>query len=615
MKTPHEIGKLASGSQDGHEDGSEAARASDAPDPLHAPDPLETDLTSAANRIDVAEWSRRIPPIMARIPEVRIGKRWVSVLWALPIGFAGLIIGIAVAQYLRTYPAVQQFILRYPGQGSFQPPVTTGFPVWLRIVHFLNLLFMLFIIRAGIQILADHPRLELDAGSTPGREWLRLRGPVPPDRMQQEPPERAWTAKDDAVGLPSWIGIPGIRHSIGLARWWHFSFDLLWLITGLVFYVLLFTTGQWQRLVPRSWDVIPNAVSTGLQYLSLHFPANQGWTQYNGMQIIAYFVAVFIAAPLAFITGLLQAPAIASKFRLGRGRINRQVARCVHFFVLLYFVFFIFIHTVMVYITGLMVNLNHITTGLNTATWTGLWLYVIWMTIVVVAWFTASPLTLRYPRVVQKTGRLIVGWAKWLLEWGDPRATYPERAISPFFWPNGTLPTSEAYADLRNNGFRDYTLRVDGLVENPVVLSFDQLKAMPKQEQITQHYCIQGWSGIAKWGGVPMRDIVALVRPLPQARWAVFYSFAPGGEGGRYYDAHDITHMQHHLTLLAYEMNGEPLNELHGAPLRLRNELELGFKHVKWIEAIEFVESFAHLGAGQGGYNEDHEFYGYRQSI
>jgi len=433
--------------------------------------------------------------------------------------------------------------------------------------------------------------------------------------MQQDPPQRAWTAKEDAVSLPGWVGLPGLRHTIGLARWWHFSADLLWLINGVVFYVLLFTTGQWQRLVPRDWTVIPNAVSTALQYLSLNLPANHGWTQYNGLQLLAYFIAVFVAAPLALITGLLQAPAIASRFGLGWGRINRQVARTVHFFVLLYFVFFIFVHTLMIWITGLLVNLNHITIGMNTPSWTGLWLYAIWMAIVVVVWFAATPLTLRYPRLVQKTGKLLVGWAKGLLEWGDPRATYPERAISPFFWPNGSLPTSEAYTKLRDNGFHDYTLRIDGLVENPVVLTYDELKAMPKQEQITQHYCIQGWSGIGKWGGVPMRDILALVRPLPQARWVIFYSFGSGTEGGLYYDAHKIEHMRHRLTLLAYEMNGAPLNELHGAPLRLRNELELGFKQVKWIQAIEFVESFTNLGAGQGGYNEDHEFYGYRMPI
>jgi DMSO/TMAO reductase YedYZ molybdopterin-dependent catalytic subunit/thiosulfate reductase cytochrome b subunit len=578
---------------------------------------LESTLSPAEDRIVAAEWSRRIPPIMARIPEVRIGKRWFSILWLLPIAVVGLIIGIGVCQQLRNYSVVQSWIASHPGTGDFQPPVTTGYPVWLRVLHFLNLLFMLFIIRAGIQILADHPRLQTDAGSEPGKEWLRLRGPVPPDRIAQEPPERAWTAKDDAVTLPPWIGIPGIRHSIGLARWWHFSADLLWILTGVAFYALLFATGQWARLVPVNWSVFSNAVSTAIQYGSLTFPANKGWTQFNGLQLLSYFFIVFIAAPLAFITGLLQAPAIAAKFGLGWGRINRQVARTVHFAVMVSFVGFIFIHTTMVWITGVLLNLNHITTGANTRDWTGWWIYVAWMAIVVAAWWAASPLTLRYPRAVQKAGRFIVGWAKASFEMLDPRATYPDKAISPFFWPNQSeLPDgNKRYAHLRDTGFRDYALRVGGLVENPVTLSYDQLKAMPKQDQVTQHYCIQGWSGVAKWGGVPMRDIVALVRPLPQARYAIFYSYGGGAEGGRYYDAHKIEHMNHKLTILAYEMNGEPVNELHGAPLRLRNELELGFKQVKWIEAIEFVEDFTHLGAGQGGYNEDHEFYGYRMPI
>ena len=504
-------------------------------------DRLRAELTPAGDRVDVEAWSELVPPVTARIPEVRIGRRWVSTLWILPIGGAVLVIGIAAAQHLREYQLVQQFIETYPGQGSFQPPVNTGFPGWLRILHFVNLLFMLLIIRSGLQILAEHPRLQFDAGSRPGREWLRMRGPVPPDRMGETPPEQAWTARDDTVTLPSWIGLPGIRHSIGLARWWHFSFDMLWVLLGVLFYILLFSTGQWERLVPRDWDVVPNALSAAVQYLSLDFPTNQGWTQYNGLQNLAYFTTVFIAGPLAFITGLLQAPAIAARFGLGAGRLNRQVARSIHFGVLLYFVLFIIAHTAMVFMTGLMVNLNHITTGLNTATWAGLWLYVAWMTVVVVVWVVASPATVRYPRLVQRTGMRLVGWAKWLLEWTDPRATYSEKDISPYFWPNGTMPTSQAYKDMRDNGFRDYTLRVDGLVENPVALTYEQLKAMPKQDQITQHYCIQGWSGIAKWGGVPMKQIVETVRPLPQAKWVVFYSFAEGAEGGRYYDAHNIS--------------------------------------------------------------------------
>jgi sulfoxide reductase catalytic subunit YedY len=598
--------------QPGERDRPDQARAAPGPDPLGAPDPLQAGLSTAEDRVVVAEWSWRIPPIRARIPEVRIGKRWYSTAWLIPISVAGVIIWVAVCQQWRTYPAVQSWIVSHPGTGDFQPPVTTGFPFWLRIVHFLNLLFMLFIIRAGIQILADHPRLETDAGCRPGRERLRLRGPVPPGRMAQEPPERAWTAKDDAVSLPRWLGIPGIRHSIG----------------PLVASQLRLPVGPYRRGVLRP-AVHHRAVgAAGAGELERHhqrdldrhpvrvaaLPANKGWTQYNGLQILAYLVVVF-AAPLAFITGLLQAPAIAARFGLGWGRINRQTARIVHFGVLVIFTGFIFVHTVMVWITGLLLNLNHITTGKNTVSWTGWWLYVIWMAIVVAVWWAASPLTLRYPRVVQKTGMALIGWAKALLENTDPRATYPEKAISPFFWPNGTLPASHEYASLRDHEFRDYTLRVDGLVDKPVTLSYEQLKAMPKQEQITQHYCIQGWSGVAKWGGVPMRDILNLVQPTPQARFAVFYSFGVGTDGGLYYDAHKIEHMRHHLTILAYEMNGAPLNELHGAPLRLRNELELGFKQVKWIHAIEFVESFSLLGAGQGGYNEDHEFYGYRMPI
>jgi DMSO/TMAO reductase YedYZ molybdopterin-dependent catalytic subunit len=152
-------------------------------------------------------------------------------------------------------------------------------------------------------------------------------------------------------------------------------------------------------------------------------------------------------------------------------------------------------------------------------------------------------------------------------------------------------------------------------VDNPIELSYAQIKAMPKQEQTTAHHCIQGWSGVAKWGGVPMSAILDLVKPKSEANHAVVDSFGEGGEGGIYYDAHTMQNMRHKLTILAYEMNDKPLPILHGAPLRLRCENELGFKQVKWIQAIEFVDDIAHLGSGHGGYNEDHEFYGYRMPI
>lgn len=585
-------------------------------------DPLEGELRGSPNEpvadgpIDLKEWAGEIPQEMAQIPSVRIRRKWVSVLWLLPITVIGLLVGIAIAQQLMTYSWMQEFLVQYPGTSDdYAPVVEGGFPAWLRWQHFLNLIFMMFIIRAGWQILADHPRLYLNSGSKPGTEWMRMRGPVPEDRMNPVDAKDAWTAKNDSVALPESIGIPGIRHSIGLARWWHFSFDIFWLCNGIVFFVLLFTTGQWERVVPQSWDVIPNAASTAVQYLALDLPANEGFTHYNGLQMIAYFLTLFVAAPLAVITGLLQSPAIAGKFGFGTGFLNRQVARTIHFSIMVWMVFFILMHTVMVWVTGLLGNINHITLGTNTLSWWGMAIYGFWMLVVVILWAWASPFTLKHPRLVQRIGTFVVGWIKGLMEWWDPRVTYKEKDISPFFWPNGTLPVSAEYQQLKATNYADYTLRIDGLVANPTTLSLAELKAMAKQEQITQHYCIQGWSGVAKWGGTSMGDVLDIVKPLPEAKWVVFYSFGDGSDGGRYYDCHKIENMTHALTILAYEMNGEPLNESHGAPLRLRNESELGFKQVKWIEAIEFVENFDHLGRGHGGYNEDQEFFGYRMPI
>ena len=577
---------------------------------------LAEQLTKGIDIVDPHEFAGGIAQHMATLPQIRVGKTWITTAQILtvlvPLGFAGGLFMVAIAQQLRTFPEVQAFIHKYPGSGinsSFSQPVESGFPWWLRYQHYLNLFLMLFMMRSGLQILADHPRLYLDGNCTPGRDWFRLRGPVPRDQV--------WTAKQDSVTLPKWLGLPGIRHSIGLARWWHFSLDTLWLLNGIIFYILLFSTDQWMRLIPQSWDIIPNAISTAIQYASLDFPPRSGWLQYNALQMIAYSTTVFVAAPLAMITGLLQSPAVAARFKTAKGLLNRQVARTVHFAVLGYFISFILVHVTMVFATGLIGNLNHITRGVNDNSYGGLGLAAIGVGLIVVAWVLATPLTLKHPRLVQHGGRLITGWFRDLFEKEKPVANFEEKDISPYFWPNGTGPESAEYRKHFAEGFQHYKLKVGGLVENPVEISYAELQAMPKSEQITQHYCIQGWSGIAKWGGVPISEIMKIVRPKPEARYVVFYSFAHGaGEHeGLYYDAHKIEHMHHKNSILAYEMNGKPLPELHGAPLRVRNELELGFKQVKWLQAVEFVESFKKLGSGEGGFNEDNEYYGYRAPI
>ena len=569
-----------------------------------AQDPIQASLTQADDRVLLSHW---MPPQAGIVPRIRFGSRWVNVLWALPIVFVLLVTGVAVAQGLRTLPSVQAFLVNYPGVPASAYAVTSGFPAWLRVSHFLNLLFMTFIIRAGIQILADHPRLYWHRDCTPGTDWFRFQKPVPAGRV--------WTAKDDSVTIPGWLGIPGIRHSIGLARWWHFSVNMLWLLNGVAIYVLLFSTDQWHRLVPTTWEVLPNAASTALQYLSLTFPEDHSWTRYNSLQQLTYFLTVFVAAPTSVVTGLLQSPSLSNHLGWIGRVLNRQRARSIHFLAMWWFLLFILAHVTLVFITGARVNLNMMWAGVNDASWSGFAVFAPLVALVALAWWRASPFTIRHARLVQKTGEFMVGWLKGLAEWWDPRSQLTEADISPYFWPNGTMPHSAAFDDLVASGFAGYRLRVGGLVDRPQEFSLPDLRAMPQQEQITTHFCIQGWSGVAKWGGVPMRHIMDLVRPTAEARYAVFYSLADGADAGRYYDVHKISNMRHALTILAIDMNGAPVSVLHGAPVRLRCENELGFKMVKWVAAIELVRDFKDLGAGQGGYNEDHEFYGYRMPI
>jgi methionine sulfoxide reductase catalytic subunit len=435
--------------------------------------------------------------------------------------------------------------------------------------------------------------------------------------MQKKVPDAPlWTAKEDSITLPKHVGLPGIRHSIGLARWWHLGVDVLWLVNGIVFYVLLFASGEWCRLVPTSGQVFADAASVLIQYLSVDWPVDNSWVAYNGLQSIAYFITVFVAAPLALVTGLGMSPALSTRFKRVSRRLSIQAARSLHFLVLCWFLFFVVVHVTLVFTTGALRNLNHIYAGSDSANWVGIGMFAASMAVVIVGWVAATPVTLRHPRWVQRVGFALIGPLQRLFEHSDAKpGEYGEKDISPYFWHNGKYPESAEYRALFDGHFVDYRLRAGGIVENPTELTLEQLRALPYHEQITQHFCIQGWSGIAKWGGVSMQTILDVVKPRPEAKWVVFYSLGDGPDQGLYYDAHPIEQMGYHLTMLAYDMNGQPLSYGHGAPLRLRNEVQLGFKQVKWIAGIEFVAHYSEVGGGQGGYNEDHEFFGYRQSI
>ena len=187
---------------------------------------------------------------------------------------------------------------------------------------------------------------------------------------------------------------------------------------------------------------------------------------------------------------------------------------------------------------------------------------------------------------------------------------YSEADISPTFRPNGTSqPDSEAYAQMMATGFANWRLKIDGLVERPVELSLADLKKLPSRTQITRHDCVEGWSAIGKWTGAPLGPLLQSVGLKPEARYAVFYCADQLEQtldgSGTYYESIDHIDAFHPQTILAYQMNGKDLEVAHGAPLRLRVERQLGYKHAKYLMRIEMKDSFAGLWGGKGGFWED----------
>ncbi len=249
---------------------------------------------------------------------------------------------VLAARWLLDLGAMRDFLARYPGE--YDPPAgaPVGLPGWLNWSHFFNAFLIVLIIRTGLQV-----------------------------RRESRAPA-SWT--------PKWNG----DRKISLTVWLHQSLDLLWIVNGLLFCVLLFATDQWMRIVPTSWEVFPNALSALLQYASLNWPTENGWVSYNSLQQLAYAVTVFVAAPLAALTGVR----LSGLWPESATTLNRiyplRLARAIHFRVMLYFVAFLIVHVTLVFATGVLRNLNYMFAGTGSSTdpgahssdWTGLWIFL-----------------------------------------------------------------------------------------------------------------------------------------------------------------------------------------------------------------------------------------------
>jgi DMSO/TMAO reductase YedYZ molybdopterin-dependent catalytic subunit len=182
---------------------------------------------------------------------------------------------------------------------------------------------------------------------------------------------------------------------------------------------------------------------------------------------------------------------------------------------------------------------------------------------------------------------------------------YGAADMSPLFRTNGnTQPASSGYQAMTANRFSDWRLVVDGMVTHPLSLSLDQVRAAPRRTQITRHDCVEGWSAIGQWSGLPLGLLLKRAGLRSDARYIVFHC-ADDFHGTPYYESIDLIDAFHPQTILAWAMNGQPLSVAHGAPLRLRVERQLGYKQAKYVMRIEAVRDLAGIYGGQGGYWED----------
>ena len=337
----------------------ERAAPAAAPEPATPATPAEPPAPLFERPMAHAGVARRPAP---RPEPARIGP-FTKLQWAgiVVLGGAALLYVAAMAvlavRWLLSLEPLQDFLVTYPGEYHLPDSAPVGFPAWLNWSHFLNAFFMVLIIRTGLQV------------------------------RSEKRPSAFWISKKNR------------KRKMSLTLWLHQALDILWLVNGVLFVVLLFATGQWMRVVPTSWEVFPNALSAALQYVSLDWPTENGWVNYNSLQQLAYFTTIFIAAPVAAITGYRMSALWPKQATKLNELYPVEWARKLHFPTMLYFVVFIAVHVALVLSTGALRNLNHMYAAQGSAdpdayagNWTGFWLFALSLAVIVGAYVAMRPM-------------------------------------------------------------------------------------------------------------------------------------------------------------------------------------------------------------------------------
>src|SRR5574338_558498 len=333
-------------------------------------------------------------------PEDRRFRIWVRP--SILIGIAIVVAAVFVAAWIEVAIVGQPPIPPIPQSSPDNFSGPHGFPLWVRYCHFFNFFFVMMLVRSGLSILMDHPRLYFNDHCTPGSEGIRFT----PLTVAKD---RVWTAKDDARYISPLFALPGYRHTVGVARSWHFINVYGFIVTGVLFVTMLFATEQWRRIVPTSGIVLTQAWNTFVHYATFHLPPEpNGFFFFYSFQLLAYFAVVLIFGPLSILTGIAMSPALTNRFpwypRLFGGR---QAARSIHFILLLGYVAFLIVHVTLVVITGFARNMNHIVLGTDDERPIGMILGFVGIGIVIMSWVVAHYVSWKFPRLLQHVQKAV----------------------------------------------------------------------------------------------------------------------------------------------------------------------------------------------------------------
>lgn len=493
------------------------------------------------------------------------------------------------------------------------------FPWWLRLEHFVNIIFIAFFIRSGIEILGTFPKLHRSIHTPLGRQWAQF-------TVKEKRKRKYFPASGEYDDYSPLVSLPG-HGDLGQGRYWHFISAVLWTTMMIIFWILLLVTGQWRRYWPESWEVFPAALNDMVMYLSFQIPPAMDGYPFNAIQQLSYGFVIVILPLVMMITGAFQSPAVNNFFpRISKAMGGRQVIRTVHFWGLAIYAVFIVIHVAMVVMHGYGHEVSKMVFGDDSRPIAGGVIFTLGLVFIVFLNIWATKTSTNQPGIIARIHNFVVRpLTRTLRKLPSRQMIYGKDEITPWgqHRSSGMPPSTEEYMALVANDYDDdFILEIGGFVEKPMRLSMSDLREISHgHSQITVHHCVQGFSSVGAWDGIKLQDLLDLVKPLDGATDVIVHSFQnmtrddDTYNGAYYYESMPMEEARQPQTLISTGYAGRELPIKSGAPCRLRLETSTGFRSAKWIERIEVVNRFDVIGNGKGGFFEDTDSYDRLQMI